>query len=524
MSLRHYCFTHLVFLLSLGSYSPLLLAATATEPLAQVIAAPNRFGFVDVMRRAEALSKEKYSDQDIAHLPKPLQDLGYDQYRDIRFQPDKAIWLTEKLPFILRFFHRGFLFNRQVAINLIEAGEQKPMAFNPDLFSYGPSAAALKDHVSPDLGFAGMQILFPLLDDQNYSEVAAFLGASYFRAVAKGLSYGLSARALTVDTALSKGEEFPYFREFWIEKPDKDAVELTLYALLDSASVTGAYRFTIKPGMTTHFKVKVELFMRQAVTKLGIAPLTSMYYHGALSEQFYGDFRPQVHDSDGLLLAFGNGEWLWRPLNNRQTLRVNRFNANSLRGFGLMQRSRNFSDYQDLEAYYQQRPNAWVELSDRINKNGAVELVEIPTDAERNDNIVAHWVMNEPVKAGDQLGFEYQLAFGAEATDKTPGAFVKSSRIGNGGSDSLGKHLRKFVLDFAGDNLAALPAETAVEAIVSASVGKILNKGVQYNPFTKGWRVFFELLPDGHDDIELRCFLRTGPNVLSETWSYQWFQ
>ncbi|NJO18129.1 MAG: glucan biosynthesis protein G [Thioploca sp.] len=522
--MKRVAFCYVGLWLGFNLFTPVeLLAATATDPQIQVIEAPQQFGFAEVRRRAEVMAAESFQ-EDPDTLPEFFRTIGYDQYRDIRFRQDKTIWLSEGLPFVLRFFHRGFLFTRPVHINLIVDGKSQPIKFNKDLFEYGPTQYA--DELPEDFGFAGMQIFYPRVKAQRYDEIAAFLGASYFRAVGQDQNYGLSARGLAIDTGLDKGEEFPFFREFWIEKPNKDTTVLTVYALLDSPSVTGAYRFLITPGKETRFEVKVSLFLRQEVQKLGIAPLTSMYYHGELSEQFYDDFRPEVHDSDGLLLSLSNGEWLWRPLNNRPQLHINRFADTQLRGFGLMQRDHHFSHYQDLEALYHRRPSAWIEILNEWGK-GAVELVEIPTEAERNDNIVAFWVPEEPPRAGGELTFEYRLAFGAEYLDQVPGSHTQTTRIGAGGTDSRESKARKFMIDFVGKSLEKLPPEKPVEAVISNSAGEIPSATilVLYNPYTKGRRVFFELLPHDETEVELRCFLRSGDNnVLSETWSYQWFK
>ncbi|BAP57936.1 glucan biosynthesis protein D [Thioploca ingrica] len=498
-----------------------LTAATATDPQIQVIEAPQQFGFAEVRRRAEAMAAESFQEEPDT-LPEFFRTIGYDQYRDIRFRQDKMIWLSEGLPFVLRCFHRGFLFTRPVHLNLIIDGKSQPIKFSKDLFEYGPTQYT--GELPEDFGFAGMQILYPRVQAQRYDEIAAFLGASYFRAVGQNQNYGLSARGLAIGSG-NTGEEFPFFREFWIEKPNKDTTTLTVYALLDSPSVTGAYRFLITPGRETRFEVKVNLFLRQAVQKLGIAPLTSMYYHGELSEQFYDDFRPEVHDSDGLLLSLSSGEWLWRPLNNHPQLHINRFADAQLRGFGLMQRDHHFNHYQDLEAMYHRRPSAWVEVLNEWGK-GAVELVEIPTEAERNDNIVAFWVPDPPPQAGSELNFEYRLAFGDEYLDQVPGAYTQTTRVGRGGTDSREDKARKFMLDFVGKSLEKLSPETPVEAIISNSAGEVppATTIVLYNPYTKGRRVFFELLPHDEAKVELRCFLRRGNNVLSETWSYQWFK
>ncbi len=479
---------------------------------------PKRFNFADVHRRAEVLATQPYQDTG-ANLPEFFANLDYDQYRDIRFRAEKSLWRDAGLPFEIQLAPLGFLFKRQVAINVVADGESTPVEYANDLFEYGRNK--VPDNLPKDLGFAGFKVMYPLHTDSYYDEVAVFLGSSYFRAVGQGQNYGLSARGLAIDTGLPKDEEFPDFREFWLEKPGKDATELTVYALLDRQSMTGAYRFVIKPGVTTQIEVKSSIFMRSKVQKFGVAPLTSMFFHGALNERFFDDFRPQVHDSDGLLLAAGNGEWIWRPLNNPPRLRISAYQDNNPRGFGLLQRDRSFDNYQDLEAHYQSRPGIWVEPQGEWGK-GSVQLIEIPSDAERYDNIAAFWVPEKPVEAGQQLEFNYRLSFFLDMPNLSPGGRTLASRVGAGGTDNLDSGRRRFVVDFGGEPLTKLTDDAPVEAVVSASTGQIQNVVVHKNPHTNGWRLSFELLPQGGDPSELRCFLKLGNDVMTETWSYQW--
>lgn len=498
-------------------------AATTTAP------PPNRFNFADVHRRAEMLAAQPYQ-APAAQLPDFLKNLDYDQYRDIRFRADKGWWRTEGLPFEIQFAPLGFLFQQPVIINIVEDGQSRAVEYVNDLFDYGKNP--VPNDLPKDLGFAGFKVLYPLHTDNHYDEVAVFLGASYFRAVGQKQHYGLSVRGLAIDTGLPKPEEFPWFREFWLEKPAKDATELTAYALLDSQSLTGAYRFTIKPGTVTQMEVKANLFVRNQIQKLGVAPLTSMFLHGALKERFFDDFRPQVHDSEGLAILTGRGEWLWRPLNNPVRLRISAFQDENPRGFGLLQRDRNFADYQDLEANYHTRPSVWVEPQGDWGK-GSVQLIEIPSNAERYDNIAAFWAPDSSVEAGQRLEFNYRLSFFLDLPQLTAGGRTLSSRIGAGGTGEMDSSKRRFVLDFGGDNLAKLAetADTATEAVssanapkgvVSSSAGQIQNIVVQKNPQTQGWRLSFELAPGNSPAAELRAFLKLGNDVLTETWSYQW--
>jgi glucans biosynthesis protein len=481
---------------------------------------PGHFTFASVVRRADELAAGPYQPDQPA-LPPFFANLNYDQYRDIRFRRNQSLWRAESLPFQAELFPRGFMFKDRVTFNVIEEGKAVPVLYRNSLFDYGKNT--VPPDLPEDLGFAGLRLLYPLNRDDVFDEVAVFLGASYFRAVAKGLLYGLSARGLAIDTGLPSKEEFPVFREFWMEKPDRDATSITLYALLDSASVAGAYRFLISPGRETVIDVKAHLFLRERVKKLGIAPLTSMFFHAEDTDRFMDDFRPEVHDSDGLLVVDGTGERIWRPLFNPKGLRISAFRAENPKAFGLLQRDRDFRSYQDLEASYQSRPSALVEPIGDWGK-GAVELVEIPSDSEQYDNIVAFWIPERTAGAGEQFEYAYRLRFAGDPEAKLQGGRTLSTRIGAGGTAVLDAEKRKFVLDFGGETLAALPTDTPVEAFVSTSSGTLSTPTVQPNPETKGWRLFFELTPDGSGPIDLRAFLRNGNDVLSETWSFQWIR
>jgi glucans biosynthesis protein len=300
--------------------------------------AASAFSFDDVAARAKLQAQAPYRSE--SHKPPAeLQALTYDQYRDIRFRPDHALWRSEHLPFELMFFHLGKFQTQAVRINEITSQGVRHISYDSADFNYG------KNKLSPntwgDLGFAGFRAHYALNGAAYKDEVVVFLGASYFRALGAGLHYGLSARALAIDTVGAQGEEFPRFTEFWIVKPAADARALTIYALLDSPRASGAYQFDVHPGDETVIEVRSRIFMRARVATLGIAPLTSMFAFG-VNQPHRADFRPEVHDSDGLMVATGDGEWLWRPLlDPKQTLTTS-FSMRSLRGFGLMQRARKF--------------------------------------------------------------------------------------------------------------------------------------------------------------------------------------
>lgn len=479
---------------------------------------PGDFTFAAVVRRAQELSTKDY-EPDRPALPDYLADLDYDQYRDIRFNRAESLWKEEGLPFQMQLFPRGFLFKDRVTVNVIDDGVAKVVPFRHDLFNYGKNQ--VPQDMPADLGFAGLRLLYPINHDSVFDEVMVFLGASYFRGVSKGLNYGITARGLAIDTGLPTKEEFPVFREFWVRKPAQDAVDLSLYALLDSESVTGAYSFVIRPGIETVVDVKAHLFMRKSVQKLGLAPLTSMFFHGEDTDRFIDDFRPEVHDSDGLLVENGTGERIWRPLVNPLGLRVSDFVAESPRSFGVFQRDRDFRSYEDLEAHYQNRPSALVEPVGDWGK-GVVELVEIPSTAERYDNIVAYWLSERKPEGDQEWKLAYRLRFGKDLEAEKLGGRVISTRIGAAGTDILDPSRRKFVVDFAGPALAKLDPETPVEPVVTSTAGELSKPIAQPNPETKGWRLFFELKPDGDKPSDLRAFLRHGDDVLTETWSFRW--
>jgi glucans biosynthesis protein len=480
------------------------------------------FDFEVLQFRAKTLAAKPYV-QRPTKVPKALQDLTYDQYRDIRFDPNRAWWRRDQLPFQIQFFHPGFIYNKTVQLDEVDHGEVKPIEFNTKLFDYGKNHSL--GRLPTDMGFTGFRVHYALNSPNYLDELVVFQGASYFRALGQAMRYGLSARGLALNTAEPTGEEFPIFEEFWVVKPAVDSKDLTLYALLDSPSVAGAYRFIITPGPATVMQVRAAVYQRAGapIKAFGIAPLTSMFWHGENSRGSEGDLRPEVHDSDGLLLERGSGEWLWRPLVNPASIRVTTFNDENPRGFGLVQRDRRFESYEDLEAAYHLRPSTWVEPVGTWGR-GAVRLVELPTPDETNDNIVAFWVPEKLPPVGEPMEFEYKLHWFIEGTGgkKPPAGYTVATRIGH--SKTHEPELERFWVDFESPALRSHNADPAVEAIVSVSEGaQLVHQSVQKNTFNGTWRVAFAIKPDGTGrPVELRCFLKREPHILTETWSYLW--
>ena len=489
-------------------FSLLTLAASAH-------AAEEMFDFETLRYRAKMLAARPYAPR-ATTVPEALRKLSYDEYRLITFDEEQTRWRRDGLPFQLQFFHPGFVHQNAVKIFELSGRTPTPIKFSRDLFRYGPLkvGAGLND----TLGFAGFRVLGSL--DRPWDELVSFLGASYFRSLCMNSVYGLSARGLAVNTAEPGGEEFPVFEEFWIERPAAGAKQFVIYALMDSASVAGAYRFTVSPGADTVMQVKAVVYCRTNPKVLGLAPLTSMFWHGENSATNHGDFRPEVHDSDGLMIFNGANEWLWRPLSNPKATRVSAFSDENPHGFGLIQRDRKYESYQDLEAHYHLRPSAWVEPVGNWGR-GSVRLAELSAADETNDNIVAFWVPERLPPAGDPIEFEYRLHWFSNQI-RPPAGVVVSTRIGQ--SQTHEPELRRFVIDFDGPYLRQQKPDPAIEPEVTVGEGATLAyKTVQKNPYNNTWRLGFGIKPDGSGrPVELRCFLKKTPHVLTETWTYLW--
>ncbi|TXH03930.1 MAG: glucan biosynthesis protein G [Nevskiaceae bacterium] len=491
------------------------LGLLMTVPLLIVSGAALAFDFKDVAAKARNLAAKSYEKPDMT-LPKELIDLGYDQYRDIRYRPDKALWRGSKLPFELQFFHPGLYYNQEVKINLITAEGARPLRFDPDNFDYGKNP--IDKSKLRDLGYAGFRVHYPLNRKDYKDELLVFAGASYFRALGKGQRYGLSARGLAVDTGLITGEEFPSFTEFWIEWPRPEDNQLTIYALLDSRRMTGAYKFVVKPGDSTVMDVQARVYLRERVEKLGLAPLTSMFSFSE-NQGHREDYRPEVHDSDGLQVQTDK-EWLWRPLVNPKRLLITSFSTVNPRGFGLMQRDRKFDHYEDLEARYDLRPSAWVQPKGDWGA-GRVELVQIPTPDETNDNIVAYWVPDNVPAPGQPLDFAYTLSWQMNKEARPPLAYVVQTRRGMGYQRDPDGSLR-FTVDFEGGELPGLkPDAPVIAGVWMDDNGELLERQVLRNDVTGGWRMVlrFKRLDDDKP-LEMRAMLRKDNAALSETWSY----
>ena len=447
-------------------------------------------------------------------IPQAWSDINYDTYRAIWFDTRNALWQGEaQAPFRVDMFPPGLYFPTPVRMDVIEDGTARPVLFDMQVFDRTDRFPDLP--VDDTLGYSGFRLRAELETPGIYTEFAVFQGASYFRGIGTGQIYGLSARGLALDTGEPSGEEFAEFRHFWIERPDRGANAIIVHALLDSPSCTGAYRFRIRPGAALEIGVEAEVFARRQLRHVGLGALTSMFQFDATNRDRFSDFRPAVHDSDGLLIHNGAGETLWRPLANPRELQLSAFRDNDPRGFGLMQRSQDFDDFSDLEALYHRRPSVWIVPRGGWGR-GAVTLVEIPTEDEIYDNIVAYWRPDTPVEGGGSLAFAYDMSWSG-ATAWGNGLRVIDTRAGQVRSDGI-----IFAVDF--ENGPDLPADLGeVRATVRSSAGEVSTGILQRNPSTGGARFSFTLRPGTATLAEMRAELRTADGAaLSETWLYRW--
>jgi len=501
--------------------APLLAAAGGASPL-QFLGEARPFDYAWLKGQARQYAQQPYRAPE-SHIPDEVKRLDWDQYQAIRYRPGHALWAGDKLRFEARFFHLGLFFQSSVRIFEVNGGQARELAYDPAMFDYGKSGLSA-GKLPKDLGFAGFRLNF---HTDLERDVAAFLGASYFRAVGSDWQYGLSARGLAIDCGMPRPEEFPNFTGFWLERPAADSSRLVVYALLDSPSVAGAYRFEIQPGASLVMDVDAALYPRKAIERLGVAPLTSMFQYGENDRRAAAanDWRPEIHDSDGLSLWRGNGEWVWRPLTNPAQLRFNSYQDDNPRGFGLLQRDRDFDHYQDDGVFYDLRPSLWVEPKAGWGK-GAVQLVEIPTVDETFDNIVCFWNPQDKPQAGQELLFSYRLHWGRQMPAQPPLATVVATRTGIGGvvGQKRSYYSRRFVVDFAGGDLGLLGPHARVTPVISAARGTVELTSARPLHDIDGYRLMFDLKPsdDSVAPIDLRAYLAVDGQPLSETWLYQW--
>jgi periplasmic glucans biosynthesis protein len=488
------------------------------------IGPPSPFSFDAMKARARELARGPYVAPP-RPMPEILRQIDYDAHGKIKFRPELALWAEGPGEFPVTFFHLGQFFQDPVRMHVIDRGQAREIIYDDAYFDMPADSAARR--LPDNVGFAGFRFQEARTGklDWRTNDWVAFLGKSYFRAIGELYQYGLSARGIAVDVAVyDRSEEFPSFTEIYFDTPQAGADAVSVYALLDGPSLTGAFRFLMRRTASVVMSIEKAIFLRQDVSRLGIAPLTSMYWYSEKAKQTAVDWRPEIHDSDGLALWTGAGERIWRPLNNPPRILTSAFADERPKGFGLLQRDRAFEHYLD-GVYYDRRPSLWVEPQGDWGQ-GSVQLVEIPTDDEIHDNIVAMWVPAETARAGQALEFRYRMHWTADEPYPTPLARCVATRLGNGGQAGRmrPKGTRKFVVEFKGEPLANLPKGVVPRPVLSASRGEFSNLLTEAvpNDVPGHWRTQFDLAVNSTDPVELRCYLRNGDEVLSETWLYQY--
>lgn len=485
--------------------------AAASGAVGMTLGAPTPFEPGMITAKAKMLAASAYVPP--PQVPQPWLDLTYDQYRQIWFDTRNALWRDSASAVQVEFFPAGLYFASPVTIHAVDGAEAREVTFEARVFD---KTDKFPDLPEAGMGYSGLRLLGELEKTGTFQEYAVFQGASYFRAIARGQAYGLSARGLAIGTGGANVEEFPFFSEFWVEAADAGSASVRVHALMNSPSVTGAYTFTITKGETTVMDVDARLFPRTEITEVGIAPETSMFLFDQTNRNRFDDFRDAVHDSDGLLMLNGAGEHLWRPLLNPLRLEISAFADKSPRGFGLMQRARESGDFNDLEAAYEKRPSLWVEPMGDWGP-GHVILVEIPSDKEIYDNIAAFWRPSEPLAAGSEQRFRYRLHWCALAPVEGPVARAMNTRTG----ERVFEEGRIFAIDFAPHPaLGQDPAQ--LEARVNVSAGTVASAVVHANPATGGVRLDFTVNAPDAAFYEMRAELWRDGQRVSEAWLYRW--
>lgn len=479
-----------------------------------------KIDFEFVVGEARSLAQSDYREPD-TDLPEALASLNYDQYRDLRFKPSEALWRKDGLPWALEFFHRGYLYEERVEVYEFTDTHVQQIRFVADWFDYGPLTGIEPDAWFPSsLDYAGIRLKYPLNDPKIFDEIAVFQGASYFRMLGKNQLYGLSARGIAVNTL--RGEEFPRFTKFWLKRPTLEDDSILMYALLDGESVTGAYQFRIRPGEALKCEVKCTVFLRKEVQRLGFAPFSSMFYFGENTLRPPPDYRPEVHDSDGLLIATSDGGFRWRPLTNEHKTKDTAFPTGALQGFGLLQRDREFSHYQDLESSFERRPTAWVQPVGEWPA-GKVRLIELLSRNEIMDNIVVFWEPERNPEVGQPFTLEYVIHW--ELEHETPLGKVVATRVGHSVNQP---EQGTIVIDFTDIPEERLPPDVQPAAMVSVGEGgKLVHLDLTRNPHIDGWRLALQLAPESPGNptkegvpIEARLDVQNQP--VTEIWTYPW--
>lgn len=476
-----------------------------------VIAEGQRFDAALIVDAARMLARRPLAPASAPDLPEGYSALSPEQLAGIRMQPGSALWAGENRGFTVEPLHRGSVFAAPVNLFVVEDGIVRRVGFDRSRFDYGRINPPPAD---VDLQFSGFRVSAGL--ERPY-DMAIFQGATFFRAIARGQGFGSLARALILRPGETKGEEIPFFRAFWIERPSPASGLLVIHALLDSESVAGAVRMTLRPGDIALIDVEMTLFARQAMEHIGYGCTMGTFLSGPQSRRTFDDLRPAVHEVSGVQMQTGAGEWIYRPVNNPATLQVSSFMDNNPRGFGLLQRERDPVAFQDDDQRFELRPSVWMEpLGDW--GPGSVQLIEIPSDNEVNDNIISYWRPRGAIAAGSETAFAYRQAWCWQTPDRPSLAYAARTRQGRGSQ----ARRRRFVVEFAAERFADASFLATVKPNLTATPGAINAVRLWPNPERRTLRVGFEVEAGAENLTELRLVLEAGGQPVSETWLDRW--
>jgi glucans biosynthesis protein len=487
------------------------------------------FSYDDVIQKARDLVHAPYN-AIIPPLPAELEALDWDAWREIRFRGEKDLLEDPEGRFKLQIFHLGHLFKRPVALNLIRDHVAVPLTYSSDFFDYGRTK--FSKPLPASLGYAGFRLHYPLNGSTSFDELISFIGSTYYRFLGRDQKYGLSARGLAIGSGnLDNNEEFPFFREFWIEAPDHKIEMITIYALLDTPSATGAYRFDIYPQAETIISVTANVFARRAIDRLGMAPMSSMFFLGENDRHMndrnkYDEFRNELHDSDGLLMHMDDGGWIWRALKNPLVQQVQRFDVKNIKGFGLMQRDRTFDHYNDIELDYEKRPSYWIEPNHDWG-DGVIELIELATKDETADNIVCAFVPSKALEAGQSTTFSYRIRAMSSGLSLHNLAYASATysapAFALGSNEQQAANTRRYMIDFSGGEMAYyLKNPSLVKIVATAQQAQVFRSFLVPNPKINGFRAMIDVRFEPDQVGYVQAFLQVDQKPVTETWSYSW--
>ncbi|TGM57129.1 glucan biosynthesis protein [Leptospira adleri] len=485
------------------------------DPVSGIKIPVTKFSFADLKKKARSMAHGRYVKPPYVstHF---LQGLSWEQYKNIRFKPEASLWKKEGNPFQIQFFHPGHLYNTNVFLHEVRTDFAREIPYDESYFDL--SKLKITGDIPPNLGYSGFKIHYPLNTEEHTDEFTVFQGASYYRMVSKKQVYGLSARGIAINTGMPYPEDFPGFTHFWIVHPDKTDSTVFVYALLDGKTATGAYEFQISPGKVSSVHVNAEVTLRTKVDRFGIAPLTSMYWYSETKGIPEGQAYPESHDSDGLMMESGKGDWIWRPLDNPRRSTVYGFSDENPKAFGLMQRDRNFASYQDNTMKYHLRPSAWVEPEGSWGK-GSVQLLLNPTIQDSDDNVGAFWVPANVPQPLEPYEFSYTIRWLNE--DPLPDTLAKtvSTRIAPVPGES---DMRVFYVDFSNEKLKEMDAATYLQAAIdTGDNAELADYNIQKIEETGVWRLTFRVVQKNKNKpAELKAVLKKNQEDLSEIWTF----